>query len=171
MSTHHLTAGFMPLMDSVLLVLAREKGFAEAEGLDLHLVRETSWANVRDRAAVGHFHIAQMLAPMPLAASLGLTPIATPTGKPVSCVPLRQIRETRVRDDRTIDFYMLGKQIYRNTLPNSCPELGFEESFSYRTSISQLCSVDIITVLRRTSGIQPGASCGLGEFQPVTLSK
>ena len=83
MSTHHLTAGFMPLMDSVLLVLAREKGFAEAEGLDLHLVRETSWANVRDRAAVGHFHIAQMLAPMPLAASLGLTPIATPTIAPI----------------------------------------------------------------------------------------
>jgi ABC-type nitrate/sulfonate/bicarbonate transport system substrate-binding protein len=83
MSTHHITAGFMPLLDSVLLVLAREKGFAEAEGLDLHLVRETSWANVRDRAAIGHFDIAQMLAPMPLAASLGLTPIATPIIAPV----------------------------------------------------------------------------------------
>ena len=66
MSTTHLTAGFLPLLDSVLLVLAREKGFAEAEGLDLHLVRETSWANIRDRAALGHFDIAQMLAPMPL---------------------------------------------------------------------------------------------------------
>lgn len=83
MSTTHLTAGFLPLLDSVLLVLAREKGFAEAEGLDLHLVRETSWANIRDRAAIGHFDIAQMLAPMPLAASLGLTPIATPMIAPV----------------------------------------------------------------------------------------
>jgi ABC-type nitrate/sulfonate/bicarbonate transport system substrate-binding protein len=73
-----LTAGFLPLLDSVLLVLAQEKGFAAAEGLDLHLVRETSWANIRDRASVGQFDIAQMLAPMPLAASLGLTPIATP---------------------------------------------------------------------------------------------
>ena len=76
MPTITLTAGFLPLLDSVLLVLAREKGFAEAQGLDLHLVRETSWANIRDRAAVGHFDIAQMLAPMPLAAALGLTPLA-----------------------------------------------------------------------------------------------
>ncbi len=79
----HLTAAFLPLLDSVLLVLAQEKGFAAEEGLDLHLVRETSWANIRDRAAIGHFDIAQMLAPMPLAASLGLTPIATPTIAPV----------------------------------------------------------------------------------------
>lgn len=83
MSTTHLTAGFLPLLDSVLLVLAQEKGFAENEGLDLHLVRETSWANIRDRAAIGHFDVAQMLAPMPLAASLGLTPIATPIIAPV----------------------------------------------------------------------------------------
>ena len=79
----HLTAGFLPLFDSVLLVLAQEKGFAAAEGLELHLIRETSWANIRDRAAIGHFDIAQMLAPMPLAASLGLTPIATPMITPV----------------------------------------------------------------------------------------
>ncbi|UJW85473.1 CmpA/NrtA family ABC transporter substrate-binding protein [Devosia sp. SL43] len=83
MSTTHLTAGFLPLLDSVLLVLAREKGFAEDEGLDLHLVRETSWANIRDRAALGHFDITQMLAPMPLAASLGITPLATPMITPV----------------------------------------------------------------------------------------
>jgi len=83
MSTTKLTAGFLPLFDSALLVLARGCGFAEDEGLDLHLVRETSWANIRDRAAIGHFEIAQMLAPMPLAASLGLTPIATPMIAPV----------------------------------------------------------------------------------------
>lgn len=74
-SLHQITAGFLPLLDSVLLVLAREKDFAAAEGLDLHLVRETSWANIRDRAAVGHFDVAQMLAPMPIAATLGLTPL------------------------------------------------------------------------------------------------
>ncbi|HLV84557.1 MAG TPA: CmpA/NrtA family ABC transporter substrate-binding protein [Devosia sp.] len=85
MSTTHLTAGFLPLLDSVLLVLAREKGFAEAEGLDLTLVRETSWANIRDRAALGHFDVAQMLAPMPLAASLNLTPLATEMIAPVVC--------------------------------------------------------------------------------------
>ena len=78
MSLIPLSAGFLPLLDSVLLVLAREKGFAEVEGLDLHLVRETSWANIRDRAALGHFDFAQMLAPMPIAANLGLNPLSVP---------------------------------------------------------------------------------------------
>ena len=83
MSLVPLSAGFLPLLDSVLLVLAREKGFAESEGLDLHLVRETSWANIRDRAALGHFDFAQMLAPMPLAATLNLTPLAVPMITPM----------------------------------------------------------------------------------------
>lgn len=98
-------------------------------------------------------------------------PVATPAGAPVDCLPLNAIRETRVRDDRTIDFYAIGGKVYRNTLPNSCPELGFNEGFSYSTSISRLCSVDIITVLRNLGGLQRGASCGLGKFQPVTLAK
>jgi two-component system, oxyanion-binding sensor len=68
----HLTIGFIPLVDCAALVVAREKGFAEAEGLSLTLVRETSWANIRDRVTAGHFYAAQMLAPMPIASSLGL---------------------------------------------------------------------------------------------------
>ena len=75
---YRITAGFMPLTDSLLLVAALEKGFAAAEGVDLSLIRETSWANIRDRIAVGHFDVAHMLAPMPIAANLGLTPIAAP---------------------------------------------------------------------------------------------
>lgn len=70
-----VVAGFIPLVDASLLIAAREKGFAEAEGVDLRLVRETSWANIRDRMAVMHFQCAHMLAPMPIAARLGLTPM------------------------------------------------------------------------------------------------
>ncbi len=83
MSRPLINAGFLPLLDSVLLVLAHEMGFAEEEGFGLSLTRETSWANIRDRAALGHFDIALMLAPMPLAASLGITPLATPMVAPV----------------------------------------------------------------------------------------
>ena len=82
-SLYPISAGFMPLLDSVLLVLAREKGFAAAEGLELKLVRETSWANIRDRVGVGHFDVAQMLAPMPIAAMLGLSPLAVPFVTPM----------------------------------------------------------------------------------------
>jgi two-component system, oxyanion-binding sensor len=71
-----ITLGFIPLLDSALLIAAFEKGFAEDEGLALTLVRETSWANIRDRLAVGHFQAAHMLAPMPIASNLGLTPLS-----------------------------------------------------------------------------------------------
>ncbi|MDC9825244.1 CmpA/NrtA family ABC transporter substrate-binding protein [Devosia sp. ZB163] len=84
MSLTPLTAGFLPLFDSVLLVLAREKGFAANEGMDLLLMRETSWANIRDRAALGHFDFAQMLAPMPIAATLGLNPLSAPMIAPMT---------------------------------------------------------------------------------------
>lgn len=70
-----IVAGFLPLVDAALLIAAKEQGFAEAEGIALTLVRETSWANIRDRVAVGHFQCAHMLAPMPIAARLGLTPM------------------------------------------------------------------------------------------------
>jgi len=81
---HRITAGFMPLLDSALLVAAKEKGFAEGEGVDLSLVRETSWANIRDRLAVEHFQVAHMLAPMPIACNLGLTPLASRTVAPMA---------------------------------------------------------------------------------------
>ena len=97
-------------------------------------------------------------------------PDAVPDGKPVNCVQTTSIRSTSVHGDSVIDFHMLGGKVYRNTLPMSCPSLGFEERFLYRTSISQLCSVDIITVLQ-SPGLSQGASCGLGKFQPVKLTK
>ena len=96
-------------------------------------------------------------------------PEATPIGDAVSCVNLRNIQSTRVHGDSTIDFYMSGGKVFRNTLPNSCPSLGFEERFLYKTSLSQLCSVDIITVLQ-SPGLSQGPSCGLGKFQPVKLA-
>ena len=99
-------------------------------------------------------------------------PEARETGKAVSCIPITQIRESRVRSDQIIDFRTSGNKWYRNTLPSSCPSLGFEERFSYKTSISQLCSTDIITVLQSGGpGLMAGASCGLGQFQPVELAR
>jgi len=79
-----ISAGFLPLLDSAVLVAARECGFAEEEGIELRLMRENSWASIRDRLAVGHFDVAQMLAPMPIACNLGLTPLATETIVPMA---------------------------------------------------------------------------------------
>lgn len=93
-------------------------------------------------------------------------------GDPVDCISLATIRSSHVRDDRAIDFETTGRKVYRNTLPYSCPGLGFEERFAFKTSTSQLCSVDIITVLQSFGGgLSQGASCGLGKFQPMQKAK
>lgn len=97
-------------------------------------------------------------------------PEAKPAGKAVSCIPLIQIRNTRVHGDKVIDFHMRGGKVYRNELPYECSSLGFEERFAYKTSLSQLCSTDTITVLRTPPSIQ-GPTCGLGKFQPVDIAK
>ncbi len=90
-------------------------------------------------------------------------------GPPEQCVSLARIDRTEVIDDQNILFHMRGGDIYRNHLPHRCPSLGFHESFMYRTSLNQLCNVDIITVLTDIGfGFSPGASCGLGLFYPVT---
>ena len=95
-------------------------------------------------------------------------PAARVVGEAESCLPLSQIRTSRVRSDRVIDFEVTGGRIYRSTLPNRCPQLGFERAFTYETSLTQLCSTEIIYVLvDRGIGIDRGAGCGLGKFVPV----
>ncbi len=68
-----LSIAFLPLTDSAVLVAARERGFAADEGLDLKLIRDTSWANVRDRLVYGQVQAAHMLAPLAVAVTLGLS--------------------------------------------------------------------------------------------------
>jgi hypothetical protein len=91
------------------------------------------------------------------------------TGPAQSCVPLTRIRNSRVLSDRVIDFSTgAGRQAYRVVLAQPCPQLGFEQRFTYSTSLSQLCAQDIITVLQGP-GVTRGASCGLAPFVPIKL--
>jgi NitT/TauT family transport system ATP-binding protein len=73
-----LRIGFIPLVDAATLLVAVDSGFAKAEGLDVELVREVSWSNIRDRLAVGHYDAAHLLAPMAVASSLGLSHVKIP---------------------------------------------------------------------------------------------
>jgi NitT/TauT family transport system ATP-binding protein len=79
-----LRAGFIPLVDASVLIAAAEFGFARKEGLVLDLVKDVSWANMRDRLAFRQFDIAHMLSPMPVAAMLGLGSNPSPTITPFS---------------------------------------------------------------------------------------
>jgi nitrate/nitrite transport system substrate-binding protein len=66
-----LTIGFMRLTDSAPLVLAHEAGIFRRYGLDVSLVREVSWANLRDKLVVGKLDAAHLLAPLPMMAGFG----------------------------------------------------------------------------------------------------
>ncbi|HWA62854.1 MAG TPA: CmpA/NrtA family ABC transporter substrate-binding protein [Caulobacteraceae bacterium] len=67
-----LELGFIPLTDCAPLAAAQVLGFFEAEGLDVKLTAQASWANVRDRVAAGLLDGAHMLGPMTIAQSLGI---------------------------------------------------------------------------------------------------
>ena len=79
-----LRIGFIPLADAAALVVTADKGFAAAEGLEIELVREVSWSNVRDKLNIGLFDAAHLIAPVAIASSLGLghvkVPIIAPFG-------------------------------------------------------------------------------------------
>jgi ABC-type nitrate/sulfonate/bicarbonate transport system substrate-binding protein len=80
--TRPLCIGFIPLIDAAALIVAVDKGFATAEGLDVTLVREVSWSNVRDKLNIGMFDAAHLLAPVAIASSLGLGHVKVPIAAP-----------------------------------------------------------------------------------------
>ena len=85
------------------------------------------------------------------------------------CISVTRLRSTHVVDDRTVLFYMRGGDIYRNVLRHDCPGLKRENRFSYKVTVSRLCSVQTITVLENFGGsLNRGISCGLGKFYQIS---
>jgi ABC-type nitrate/sulfonate/bicarbonate transport system substrate-binding protein len=82
MTAQPLHIGFIPLVDAAALIVAVDKGFTAAEGLDVTLVREVSWSNVRDKLNIGLFDAAHLLAPVAIASSLGLGHVKVPIVAP-----------------------------------------------------------------------------------------
>jgi len=77
-----LHVGFIPLVDAAALIVAVDRGFAAEEGLDVTLVREVSWSNVRDKLNIGLFDAAHLLAPVAIASSLGIGHVKVPIVAP-----------------------------------------------------------------------------------------
>jgi hypothetical protein len=76
-------------------------------------------------------------------------------GETQMCVPLRQISDQRVIDDRTIVLKMVvGPTYKRIDLARDCSGLKAEGGFSSATSISQLCRQDILRVTQEPIGSQ-----------------
>lgn len=77
-ASKRLRIGFIPLVDAAALIVAVDRGFAKEEGLDIDLVREVSWSNVRDKLNIGMFDAAHLLAPVAIASSLGIGHVRVP---------------------------------------------------------------------------------------------
>src|ERR1700716_1119605 len=83
-SEARLRIGFIPLADAAALIVAVDKDFTVDEGLDIELVREVSWSNVRDKLNIGLFDAAHLLAPVAVASSLGIGHVRVPIVAPIN---------------------------------------------------------------------------------------
>ncbi|MGB6374365.1 MAG: CmpA/NrtA family ABC transporter substrate-binding protein [Methylocella sp.] len=82
--TKRLRIGYVPLTDAALLHVAKAQHFAAARGVEIELVADSSWANIRDKLMAGHFDAAHMLAPAAIAVSLGIGQLEAPLVAPVA---------------------------------------------------------------------------------------
>ena len=68
-----LKIGFIALTDCAPLVVAKEKGFFEAEGLDVHVAKEGGgWPGIQQKVISGEYDYSHALAGMPIASTLGI---------------------------------------------------------------------------------------------------
>lgn len=84
-------------------------------------------------------------------------------GKPVDCLPNFETREMRILD-KTAIVYGRGNTIWVN-IPRNVADLDGDDILVTHTSGSQLCSVDIVRTIDRSSHF-PSGSISLGEFVP-----
>jgi nitrate/nitrite transport system substrate-binding protein len=68
-----LKIGFIALTDCAPLVIAKEKGFFAAEGLDVDVEKEGGgWPGIQQKTISGEYDFAHALAGLPIAATLGI---------------------------------------------------------------------------------------------------
>ncbi len=70
--------GYMRLTDAAPLIVAQELGLFEAEGIEVTLYQESSWANLRDKLITGSLDAAQMLAPLLAMTTVGASGLRAP---------------------------------------------------------------------------------------------
>jgi NitT/TauT family transport system ATP-binding protein len=145
MSDKKLRIGFIPLCDATSLLIAVDKGFAAAEGLDIELVREVSWANVRDKLNIGIFDSAHLIAPVAIASSLGLGHVKVPivaafglgvNGNAITVSPALHAAITANAEGDTTDPMMTAKalaKVVAQRKTKGLPPLTFGMTFPFST--------------------------------------
>lgn len=90
-------------------------------------------------------------------------------GKPVSCISMHNITSSEVIDGTAI-LYRVGRTVYVNTPRVGQSSLDSDDIMVSKTWGSQLCSLDTIRMIDRSSRFQTGF-VGLGEFVPYVKAK
>jgi nitrate/nitrite transport system substrate-binding protein len=67
-----LKVGFIPITCATPIIMAHPLGFYQKHGLNVEVVKTAGWAVIRDKTLNKEYDAAHMLAPMPLAISLGV---------------------------------------------------------------------------------------------------
>jgi hypothetical protein len=84
----------------------------------------------------------------------------------VSCVNQRLLRSNRGAGEGVILFEgPTNRTLYVNRPTGGCPELSSFRALRTRTTSTQLCRGDIVTIFEPSTGIEYG-SCALGNFTP-----
>ena len=75
----NLKIGYLPITCASPILIAQQNGYFNEAGLKVELLKTPGWALVRDKTVNRDFDASQMLAPMPVAMSLGAGSNAAPT--------------------------------------------------------------------------------------------
>lgn len=89
-------------------------------------------------------------------------------GDPLSCVPIRNLRSTRIVDESAIIYKVSSRLWYVNQPDRGhCALLRPNRVIVTRTQSSQLCTNDLVMIAEQNAPVTYGA-CGLGSFIPYT---
>jgi hypothetical protein len=92
------------------------------------------------------------------------------SGNTVSCVPLRHLGGNRSAGEGAVIFGGNGKRIYVNRPAGGCPQIRSGTALTLRTTGTQMCRGDIVSVFDTHTGVSYG-SCGLGDFTPYERNR
>jgi len=67
-----LKVGFIPITCATPIIMGAPLGFYEKQGLNVEVIKTAGWAVIRDKTLNKEYDAAHMLAPMPIAITLGL---------------------------------------------------------------------------------------------------
>jgi ABC-type nitrate/sulfonate/bicarbonate transport system substrate-binding protein len=145
-----LRIGYIPLIDATPILIAADHGFAEAEGLNVELAREVSWSNVRDKLNLGLFDATHMLAPLPIASSLGIGHVKVPliapftlalNGNAITVSPALYAELMAVADGDIADPRVSARALHRavaDRRARGAPMLNFGMTFPFSNHNYQL---------------------------------